>query len=140
MDPGSRRNVDTEEDKEEEEFILLDLDNVCSQIDIPANCPYVLSDLNTSNPILVIGDKLKLIGEYQETIGTCYAFSEQDVAPIIHGENGPSEENLSMGKHVADPSQASQKQVRPIAQLHKILKFRLFSEDNNKSEGESKSS
>ncbi|XP_068645443.1 uncharacterized protein [Aristolochia californica] len=140
MDPGSRQNNDVEE-KEEEEFVLLDLDDVCSQIDVPANCPYVLSDLNTSNPILVIGNKLKLIGEYQETIGTGYAFSEQDVAPIKHGETAPSEENLFVGKCAFDASQASQKHVRPIAQLHKILKFRLFSEGNdNKSEEEGKSS
>ncbi|KAG9441011.1 hypothetical protein H6P81_016865 [Aristolochia fimbriata] len=136
MDPGGEQNGYADEDKEEEEFVLLDLDEVCGQIDIPANCPYVLSDLNTSNPILIIGDKLKLIGEYQETVGTCYAFSEQEVAGHMHGETQTPEENVSMRKHNgADPSQTLQKQIRPIAQLHKILKFRLFSEDNDKCEG-----
>ncbi|XP_073114145.1 uncharacterized protein [Elaeis guineensis] len=71
----------------EEEYLLLDLDEICVHGDIPANAPYVLSGLDTLNPILVIGDRLKLtkihiiftmqqIGEYQETIGTCFVFSE----------------------------------------------------------------
>ncbi|XP_072963668.1 uncharacterized protein [Typha angustifolia] len=63
----------------EEEYVLLDLDDIYVSADIPANAPYVLSGLSTMNPTLVIGDQLKLIGEYQETIGTCYVFSESGV-------------------------------------------------------------
>ncbi|XP_058082090.1 uncharacterized protein LOC131230272 isoform X1 [Magnolia sinica] len=94
--------------EDEEEYVFLDLSGVCGQTDIPANAPYVLSGLDTLNPVLVIGNKLKLIGEYEETIGTCIVFSE-----------------------TVDPNQASTKAVKPIARLHKTLKFRLLPQDDN---------
>ncbi|KAK9269479.1 hypothetical protein L1049_001254 [Liquidambar formosana] len=109
-----------------EEYVLLDLDGVAGQVDIPPNAPYVLSGLDTLNPILIIGDKLKLIGEYEETIGTCFIFSEDEATPVVHEETGPSEANLFMGKCIMDPNQAPAKQVKPVASLHKILKFRLL--------------
>ncbi|XP_040990064.1 uncharacterized protein LOC121237408 isoform X1 [Juglans microcarpa x Juglans regia] len=62
---------------DEEEFVLLDLNSVSGQLDIPSNAPYVLSGLDTLNPVLIIDDKLKLIGEYEETIGTCLVFTEE---------------------------------------------------------------
>ncbi|XP_010241975.1 PREDICTED: general transcription factor 3C polypeptide 6-like isoform X2 [Nelumbo nucifera] len=111
--------------EDEEEYLLLDLDAVSAQVEIPPNAPYVLSGLDTLNPVLVIGDKLKLIGEYEETIGTCIVFSESDIAPVLHEETGPSEENLFMGKCIENPNQGPAKQVKPVASLHKILKFRL---------------
>ncbi|GKV15914.1 hypothetical protein SLEP1_g26647 [Rubroshorea leprosula] len=61
---------------DDEEYVLLDLDAVSEQVDIPPNAPYVLSGLDTLNPLLIIDDKIKLIGEYEETIGTCLIFSE----------------------------------------------------------------
>ncbi|RVW36491.1 hypothetical protein CK203_074731 [Vitis vinifera] len=81
-------------EEEEEEYVLLNLDEVRGQVDIPPNAPYVLSGLDTPNPILVIGDSLKLIGEYEETIGTCLVFSEGQATPVVHEETGPSEANL----------------------------------------------
>ncbi|PNT77582.1 general transcription factor 3C polypeptide 6 isoform X5 [Brachypodium distachyon] len=67
-----------EEDKEEEEeYILLELDD-CLYSDIQPNAPYILSGLDTLTPTLVVGDGLKMIGEYEETVGTCYLFSESD--------------------------------------------------------------
>ncbi|XP_065030838.1 uncharacterized protein LOC135653158 isoform X1 [Musa acuminata AAA Group] len=115
----------------EEEYVLLDLDDVCVRADIPANAPYVLSGLDTAKPVLVIGD-LKLIGEYQETMGTCYIFSEGDGAPTVTcSETKPSETNVFKDKQFLDPKQAPSKQVKPIASLHKILKFKLVSEDQN---------
>ncbi|XP_042992551.1 uncharacterized protein LOC122318886 isoform X2 [Carya illinoinensis] len=47
---------------DEEEFVLLDINSVSGQLDIPSNAPYVLS-----------------IGEYEETIGTCLVFTEEAV-------------------------------------------------------------
>ncbi|KAJ9671690.1 hypothetical protein PVL29_025416 [Vitis rotundifolia] len=96
-------------EEEEEEYVLLNLDEVRGQVDIPPNAPYVLSGLDTPNPILVIGDSLKLIGEYEETIGTCLVFSEGR-------------------KFIIDPNQAPAKEVKPIASLQKIWKFRLLYE------------
>ncbi|MED6153267.1 hypothetical protein PIB30_100249 [Stylosanthes scabra] len=73
-------NVTTPSDGEdEEEYVLLDLDAVTNLVNIPPNAKYILTGLDTLNPLLIIDDKLKLIGEYEETIGTCIAFTEQDV-------------------------------------------------------------
>nr|POE53731.1 hypothetical protein CFP56_23271 [Quercus suber] len=73
--------------QDEEEFVLLDLSSVSGEFDIPANAPYVLSGLDTLNPVLIIDGKLKLIGEYEETIGTCLVFTEEDGNPVVHEEN-----------------------------------------------------
>ncbi|XP_021667150.1 uncharacterized protein LOC110655235 isoform X2 [Hevea brasiliensis] len=114
--------------EDEEEYVLLDLDAVSGQVDVPPDAPYVLYGLDTLNPILIIDDKLKLIGEYEETIGTCLVFSEE-APPVLHEETGPSEANLFSGKCIIDPNQAPSKQVKPVARLHKTLKFRLLLED-----------
>ncbi|XP_073046917.1 uncharacterized protein [Primulina eburnea] len=117
---------DREEIGEEEEYVLLDLDNVSADIDIPQDAPYVLSGLDTLNPILIIDNKIKLIGEYEETIGTCIIFDESEVTPIAHEQTGPSETNLLSSRRLMDPKQTPAKQVNPLTSLHKVLKFRLF--------------
>ncbi|KAM7278645.1 hypothetical protein ACFE04_005779 [Oxalis oulophora] len=111
--------------EDEEEFVLLDLDDVSEHLDIPPDATYLLSGLDTLNPVLTIGDNLKLVGEYEETIGTCIVFTEDESKPVVHEETGPSEVNLFNGKHIIDSSQAPKKQVKPIASLQKILKFRF---------------
>ncbi|XP_020085261.1 general transcription factor 3C polypeptide 6-like [Ananas comosus] len=118
----------------EEEFLLLDLDDICVYSDIPANAPYTLSGLDTANPTLVIGDRLKLIGEYQETIGTCYIFSEDGETATRNADTRPSETNLINEKHISDSNQASSKQVKPVASLYKALKFKPATDDKNESE------
>ncbi|RVW93072.1 hypothetical protein CK203_031424 [Vitis vinifera] len=147
MEENLVQNESVEE--EEEEYVLLNLDEVRGQVDIPPNAPYVLSGLDTLNPILVIGDSLKLRSfmfasglnmllskcyqsngyrEYEETIGTCLVFSEGQATPVVHEETGPSEANLFSGTFIIDPNQAPAKEVKPIASLQKILKFRLLHE------------
>ncbi|XP_004487689.1 uncharacterized protein [Cicer arietinum] len=110
--------------EDQDEYILLDLDAVNDLISFPPNANYVLTGLDTLNPVLIIDDKFKLIGEYEETIGTCIAFEEQDT-PVVHEETGPSEANLFSGTRLIDSSQPPTKQVRPVCQLHKVLKFKL---------------
>ncbi|KAF9589512.1 hypothetical protein IFM89_025222 [Coptis chinensis] len=51
-------NVVDKGGEEEKDYVLLDLDAVCGAV--PPNAPYVLSGLDTLNPVLVIGDNLKL--------------------------------------------------------------------------------
>ncbi|KAJ0101861.1 hypothetical protein Patl1_04607 [Pistacia atlantica] len=119
------------DEEEEEEFVLLDLDDLPEEFDIPPNAPYVLSGLDTLNPILIIDGKLKLIGEYEETIGTCFVFSENEAGPEVHEITGPSEENLFAGKRIVDSDQSPRKQLEPVAHLHKILKFRIFVDDDD---------
>ncbi|XP_075512344.1 uncharacterized protein LOC142547772 isoform X2 [Primulina tabacum] len=112
---------DREEIEDEEEYVLLDLDSVSADIDIPHDAPYVLSGLDTLNPILIINNKIKLIGEYEETIGTCIIFDESEVAPIAHEQTGPSETNLLSSRRSTDPKHTPAKQVNPLAILHKKL-------------------
>ncbi|XP_039140905.1 uncharacterized protein LOC120278070 isoform X3 [Dioscorea cayenensis subsp. rotundata] len=107
----------------EEDYLLLDLDSVCLQADIPANASYVLSGLDTPHPVLTIANHLKLIGEYQETIGTCYVFSER--------ENHISETNFPKDTAIGNSTQVPAKEVKLITGLHGVLKFRLASEDES---------
>ncbi|KAK4794095.1 hypothetical protein SAY86_012089 [Trapa natans] len=109
----------------EEEYVLLDLESVSEVVDIPPNAPYVLSGLDTLNPVLVIDNRLKLIGHYEESIGTCIIFSENDVSSKVHVETGPTDASLFAGKHMEESNKAPKKEVRPEASLTKILKFRL---------------
>ncbi|KAL1547032.1 hypothetical protein AAHA92_23555 [Salvia divinorum] len=112
MGGSGKKEQQQEVEEEEEEYVLLDLDSVAPHIDIPENAPYVLTGLDTLNPILVIDNKIKLIGEYTETIGTGLIFGESDVGR--EQEPGPSE---------AKKTQA--KQINPMGQLNKVLKFKL---------------
>ncbi|CAE5967392.1 unnamed protein product [Arabidopsis arenosa] len=97
----------------EEEYVMIDLDEVSRHIEIPSDAPYTLSGLDTLNPVLTIDGKIKLVGEYIETIGTCLAFSE---------------------KEVVSASENKKKIVEPVAKLHKILKFRLAALENDDGE------
>ncbi|MED6143521.1 hypothetical protein PIB30_007137 [Stylosanthes scabra] len=110
--------------EDEEEYVLLDLDAVTNIVNIPPNAKYILTGLDTLNPVLIIDDKLKLIGEYEETIGTCIAFTEQD-KPVVHEESGPSDANLFSGTRIIDSNQPPTKQVKPLCKLHKVLKFKI---------------
>lgn len=49
---------------------------------------------------------------------------------MVHEEAGSSELNLFSGKCIIDSNQAPRKQVKPIARLHKILKFRILLDDD----------
>ncbi|CAD5323160.1 unnamed protein product [Arabidopsis thaliana] len=97
---------------------MIDLDEVSRHIEIPSDAPYTLSGLDTLNPVLTIDGKIKLVGEYIETIGTCLAFSEK--------EEVSASENQMPHKKI----------IEPVAKLHKILKFRLAALDND--DGETK--
>ncbi|KAL3813646.1 hypothetical protein ACJIZ3_014914 [Penstemon smallii] len=118
------------EEEEEEEYVMLNLDRLPNSIEIPPNAPYVLSGLDTLNPILIIDNKIKLVGKYEETIGTCLVFQEHE-AHVVHEETGPSEANLFSGIRIMDPQQTPVKQIKPIAKLHKILRFRPFLESDD---------
>ncbi|KAA0056571.1 general transcription factor 3C polypeptide 6-like [Cucumis melo var. makuwa] len=126
----------------EEEYVLLDLGDV-SLLDIPPNAPYVLSGLDTMNPVLTICDKFKMIGEYEETIGTCLTFAEDigkpmsytefmssnvEEVPVVEEEAQPSETN-GCSREAAEPKQATRKELKATACVHKILKFKLLDSD-----------
>ncbi|GAY59496.1 hypothetical protein CUMW_194860 [Citrus unshiu] len=131
MDANAMQQQGHEED-DEEEFALLDLDVLSGNFDIPPNAPYVLSVCGSRHFESRIGYRQQNkagelnIGEYEETIGTCFAFAEDEAAPMVHEEAGSSELNLFSGKCIIDSNQAPRKQVKPVARLHKILKFRIL--------------
>ncbi|KAI4333693.1 hypothetical protein L6164_018467 [Bauhinia variegata] len=112
-------NVMPEDDEDLEEYVLLNLDGVSVHLDIPPNAKYVLTGLDALNPVLIIDDKLKRIGEYEETIGTSIVFKEED-APMVYEETGPSEVNLFPGTRTIDPKEPPTKQVKPLCQLQKV--------------------
>ncbi|BAF15299.1 uncharacterized LOC4336478 [Oryza sativa Japonica Group] len=116
------------EEGEEEEYVLLELDD-CLYSDVQPNASYVLSGLDTLTPTLILGDGLKMIGEYQETIGTCYLFSETNAPPKpIHGEMAPPEENKD--KQASCSKEVPSKEVKHLASVQKILKFRSINADH----------
>ena len=45
--------------------------------------------------------------------------------PVVHEETGPSDANLFSGTRIIDSSQPPTKQVKPLCQLHKVLKFKI---------------
>ncbi|CAA7016020.1 unnamed protein product [Microthlaspi erraticum] len=100
---------------EDDEYVFIDLGDLGRHIEIPSEAPYTLSGLDTLNPTIIIDGKIKLVGEYIETIGTCLAFSDKA------GEN-----------------QIAQKLVEPVAKVHNILKFRLAAFGNENEETKTK--
>ncbi|KAL8505909.1 hypothetical protein ACS0TY_016946 [Phlomoides rotata] len=128
VEPERERLEEEEEEEEEEEYVLLDLESISEHIGIPANAPYVLSGLDTANPILLIDNKLKLIGEYEETIGTCIVFSENDGDSIVYEDAaGPSDSRQTP---------TTSKQINPMAKLNKVLKFRPYLESGEEDSAE----
>ncbi|XP_066324194.1 uncharacterized protein, partial [Miscanthus floridulus] len=118
-----------EEEEEEEEYVLLELDN-CLYSDISPGAPFVLSGLDTLTPTLVVGDSLKMIGEYEETIGTCYLFSESEAEPKpTSDEMAPSEENTD--KPASSSKEAPSKEVNHLASVQKILKFQPINAEHS---------
>ncbi|XP_021319002.1 general transcription factor 3C polypeptide 6 isoform X2 [Sorghum bicolor] len=115
-----------EEEVEEEEYVLLELGD-CLYSDLSPGAPFVLSGLDTLTPTLIVGNGLKmvshvLIGEYEETVGTCYLFSESAQPKPASNETRPSEENTD--KPTSCSKEALSKEVNHLASVQKILKFR----------------
>ncbi|KAG2640830.1 hypothetical protein PVAP13_2KG121400 [Panicum virgatum] len=110
------------EEEEEEEYVLLELDH-CLYSDILPGAPFALSGLDTLTPTLTVGDGLKMIGEYEETVGTCYLFSESEAEP-----KPPSDEttpyDVTTEKPVTSSNEALSKEVNHLASVQRILKFR----------------
>ncbi|TKW05597.1 hypothetical protein SEVIR_7G186800v4 [Setaria viridis] len=122
LDKDKKIGEEEEEEEEEVEYVLLELGD-CLYSDISPDAPFVLSGLDTMTPTLVVGDDLKMIGEYEETVGTCYLFSESEAEPKPPSdETTPSEEN--MDKPASSSKEGSLKEVNHLASTQKILKFR----------------
>ncbi|CAN6249466.1 unnamed protein product [Urochloa humidicola] len=116
------KQIEVEEEVEEEEYVLLELDP-CLYSDISPGAPFVLSGLDTLTPTLTVGDGVKMIGEYEETVGTCYLFSESETEPKpLSDETTPSEANTD--KSAGSSREALSKEVNHLASVQKILKFR----------------
>ncbi|XP_047324502.1 general transcription factor 3C polypeptide 6-like [Impatiens glandulifera] len=115
----------------EDEYVLLDLDEVAAKVcNFPPDAPYTLLGLDTLHPVLIIDNKLKLVGEYEETIGTCVVFNEEKTDSKARAVT-----QKKLGASGAKNSkQPVIKDVRPVGSLQKILKFRLATENENEEE------
>uniref|UniRef100_A0ACD5UDW3 Uncharacterized protein n=1 Tax=Avena sativa TaxID=4498 RepID=A0ACD5UDW3_AVESA len=123
------------EEEEEEEYVLLELDD-CLYSNIQPNAPYILSGLDTLTPTLILGDGLTMIGEYEETVGTCYLFSESDAPPKpVPAGAAPRKENKDKQASNSKEAPAPSKEVKHLASVQKILKFRSVSEDHQEHRG-----
>ncbi|XP_057451290.1 uncharacterized protein LOC130743174 isoform X2 [Lotus japonicus] len=60
MEANATSHCDNED---QDEYVLLDLDGVSDLLDIPPNANYVLTGLDTLNPVLIIDDRFKLVFE-----------------------------------------------------------------------------
>lgn len=80
----------------------------------------ILAMLNMPTPFFLF---FSLIGK------NVYVFSE--AAPVVREEAGPSEANLPAGKCIVDQNQTPQKQVKPVARLQKVLKFKVLLDDDD---------
>ncbi|CAM6087354.1 unnamed protein product [Calypogeia fissa] len=104
----------------ENEYVLLDLEDVFHGAGLPANCPYTLSKLDTMNPILTLGDGgLKLIGEYEETVGQCLVFTEQDEEVSLEGPVHPHDGSTKA-------NQDTKRRINSLCRVEKKLKFRIM--------------
>jgi general transcription factor 3C polypeptide 6 len=81
-DEEEEEEEQAEEEEEETEYVVLDLDEVFNGAAVPANCAYTLTGLDTMAPVLTLGNGLKLIGEYEETMGSVLIFSESGAFPV----------------------------------------------------------
>ncbi|KAL3683555.1 hypothetical protein R1sor_001577 [Riccia sorocarpa] len=107
---------------EEEEYVMLDLSQIFHGASLPPNCSYTLSGLDTMNPVLTLGDDLKLIGEYEETVGTILVFTESE-------EEVPREER-KRGINDNRP----RKRTSNFCKTERKLKFMIMDEDERKEE------
>ncbi|XP_051218376.1 uncharacterized protein [Lolium perenne] len=119
-----------EEQEEEEEYVLLELDDYLYS-DIQPNAPYILSGLDTLTPTLIVGDGLKMVGEYEETVGTCYLFSERDAPPKpVRDGTAPLKEKKDKQASNSKEAPAPSKEVKQLASVQKILRFRSVGENH----------
>ncbi|XP_062226243.1 uncharacterized protein LOC133924632 [Phragmites australis] len=126
MSEAHDKDKPIDKEEEEEEYVLLELDD-CLYSDISPGAPFVLSGLDTLTPTLTVGDGLKMIGEYEETVGTCYLFSESEAqSKPLSDEMTPSGENEDKP---ASSSKEALKEVKHLASVQKILKFRSINVD-----------
>ncbi|KAH9564607.1 hypothetical protein CY35_04G034300 [Sphagnum magellanicum] len=114
-----------EEEEEETEYVVLDLDEVFNGAAVPANCPYTLTvslGLDTMAPVLTLGNGLKLIGEYEETMGSVLIFSESDTATHEHNDERDFPTPIDPDTRVKEVK----KRVQSVCKLERRLKFRVM--------------
>ncbi|CAI5977263.1 unnamed protein product [Closterium sp. NIES-64] len=63
-----------EEDEEEEEYVYLDLSQAVRRL--PRNCRLIIENLESESPTLHLPDGSTLVGDYEETLGSCLFFQE----------------------------------------------------------------
>ncbi|KVI02231.1 hypothetical protein Ccrd_019490 [Cynara cardunculus var. scolymus] len=112
---------DAHMESEEDEYVMLDLDSIGEYDETIGTCIVLSEDgeLKHRKELQNLYEKLYLLTD------ACFA----DAPPVIHEETGPSETNLFAGKSIIDSNQVLKKQIKPVCQLQKILRFKLLSEE-----------
>ncbi|KAI5065114.1 hypothetical protein GOP47_0019809 [Adiantum capillus-veneris] len=124
-----------EGDKEEKEYVLLEFEDGW----LPnSNTRFSLSGLGTMNPILVLEDGTKMVGHYEDTVGTCILFAEDEEGRVkIDHETRVRRKELGVDSNpnplfvrsFSKEEQSKPREVEPVCALHKRLMFRVVESD-----------
>ncbi|OAE29566.1 hypothetical protein AXG93_702s1190 [Marchantia polymorpha subsp. ruderalis] len=147
---------DLEEHEEEDEYVILDLEEVFHGAALPANCAYTLSGLDTMNPVLTLGDDLKLrqrfnfcVSELFEVLSLYERCLADEYIPAVCGwqigeyeetmgtvlvfterdEEVPEDERIR-GSNLKETG--TRKRVSSLCQTQRKLKFRLMERKESK--------
>jgi general transcription factor 3C polypeptide 6 len=83
----------------------------------------VFQGLDTIAPVLTLGNGLKLIGEYEETMGSVLIFSEsEDTATHEHNDERDFPTPIDPDTRVKEVK----KRVQSVCKLERRLKFRVM--------------
>ncbi|KAG0561133.1 hypothetical protein KC19_9G040000 [Ceratodon purpureus] len=112
---------ENDEEDWEEEYVVLDLDNVFHGAPIP-NFAYTLSGLDTLNPILTLDNGLKLIGQYTETIGSVVVYSEKE-KDVSEAQADTRQFSTPADPFAVHTVKKPLKRIRGVCKLERKLKF-----------------
>ncbi|KAJ7554806.1 hypothetical protein O6H91_05G010000 [Diphasiastrum complanatum] len=119
----------------DEEYVYLDLEDIFHGAQIPPNCSYTLSGLDTMTPILTIGGDLKLIGEYEDVVGSYIIFSEKE--EVVEKKEFAEDRSIDQSQAPQQSSadyKSTEKKVEGVCCLQKKIKFRVMDQNRNQLE------
>ncbi|MCO5583825.1 hypothetical protein L7F22_037740 [Adiantum nelumboides] len=121
--------------KAEKEYVLLEFEDGW----LPnSNTRFSLSGLDTLNPTIVLEDGTRMVGHYEDTVGTCIFFAEDeegrlkldDETKVRRKElNADSIPNPLFVRSFSKDEQSKPREVEPVCALHKKLIFRVIESD-----------
>ncbi|KAH7314922.1 hypothetical protein KP509_21G027400 [Ceratopteris richardii] len=118
-----------DDNKEEKEYVLMEFEDGW----LPnSTTRFTVTGLDTMNPSLVFEDGTKMVGRYEETIGTCILFAENEEGRIkIDDETKTQKKELGAEPNplfvrtFSKDEQSKPQDIQPVCAVHKRLKFRV---------------